>query len=69
MFSSLRAFLTLLSNSADAVPSPSVESTETITTAGDGLIALASATFPLTLFAKYSYAPVGPATLRPSNAA
>ncbi|MGQ7191271.1 baseplate assembly protein, partial [Escherichia sp. HC-CC] len=31
----------------------------------EGLVALASATLPLALFAKYSYAPVGPATLSP----
>lgn len=41
-------------NSADAVPSPSDKRTETITSAGAGLGALASATLPDVLLAKYS---------------
>ena len=65
--SSLRARLTVAINSGDAVPSPSVERMETMTVAGDGLVARASATRPLALRAKYSYAAEGPATLKPSN--
>lgn len=66
--SAFRTARTVLSNASVAVPSPSVDRMETVTQAGDGLMARASRTRPLALRAKYSYAPDGPATLRPSYA-